>query len=90
MTTVPHLCHREWDGKKLDNSMLREGMQSLASLSQDQVDSVIEALREQKKGRRLYELTTDLMLMLLQARHVTITCKLCIALYSSKKTHSAF
>ncbi|KAF5840996.1 hypothetical protein DUNSADRAFT_14852, partial [Dunaliella salina] len=57
---------KEWEGRRVDNSMLREGMQILSSLTQDQVNAIIDGLREQKKGRMLIELTSDLMYMLLQ------------------------
>eukprot|EP00983_Pelagomonas_calceolata_P120823 1160741-Pelagomonas_calceolata.AAC.10 len=66
------LWYREWEGRRMDNSMLREGMQILSKLTQDQVNTVIDGLREQKKGRMLIELTSDLMYMLLQVNHAQV------------------
>jgi hypothetical protein len=45
--------YREWEGKRTDSSMLKEGLTILSLLKQEQVDAVIDSLREQKKGRML-------------------------------------
>uniref|UniRef100_A0A7S3QWL1 Protein kinase domain-containing protein n=2 Tax=Dunaliella tertiolecta TaxID=3047 RepID=A0A7S3QWL1_DUNTE len=57
---------REWEGRRLDNSMLGEALDLLANLQQSQVDQVIDNLQERKRGRMLVELTSDLMRMLLK------------------------
>lgn len=57
--------HREWEGRKLDNSLLSEGLVLLANLKQSQVDAVLESIKK-KRARMLVELTVDLMQDLLQ------------------------
>ncbi|KAF5834183.1 ankyrin repeat-containing domain protein [Dunaliella salina] len=57
---------REWEGRRVDNTMLFEGLDLLANLQQSQVDQVIDTLQERKRGRMLVELTSDLMRMLLK------------------------
>lgn len=45
----------EWEGRKLDNSMLSESLSTLASLKQTQVDAVLDSLMEKKRSRMLGE-----------------------------------
>jgi len=44
---------RDWEGRRVGNSMLHEGLSLLSNLTQEDVNAVINGLREQKKGRTL-------------------------------------